>query len=64
MTPEDRELTNWLCRQIQKEHDPKRFGEWSGNWTLCWQMTTPCTTVANQIRTDDATWDSPLRRSR
>jgi len=32
MTPEDRELTNWLCRQIQKEHDPKRFGE------LVWQL--------------------------
>jgi hypothetical protein len=32
MTPEDRELTNWLCRQIQEEQDPKKFGE------LVWQL--------------------------
>jgi hypothetical protein len=32
MTPEDRELTNWLCRQIQEEQDPKRFSE------LVWQL--------------------------
>jgi len=27
MTPEDQELTNWLCKQIQEEQDPKRFSE-------------------------------------
>jgi hypothetical protein len=32
MTPEDRELTNWLCTQIQEEQDPKRFSE------LVWQL--------------------------
>lgn len=32
MTPEDRELTNWLCQQIQEEQDPKRFTE------LVWQL--------------------------
>jgi hypothetical protein len=32
MTPEDRELTNWLCKEIQEEQDPKRFGE------LVWQL--------------------------
>jgi hypothetical protein len=32
MTPEDRELTNWLCRQIHEEQDPKRFSE------LVWQL--------------------------
>jgi hypothetical protein len=34
MTPEDRELTNRLCRQIQEEQDPKRFSE------LVWQLDT------------------------
>ena len=32
MTPEDRELTNWLCRQIQKKQDSKRFSE------LVWEL--------------------------
>lgn len=32
MTLEDRELTNWLCRRIQEEQDPKRFTE------LVWQL--------------------------
>jgi hypothetical protein len=32
MTPEDRELTNWLCTQIQEEQDPKTFSE------LVWQL--------------------------
>ena len=30
--PEDRELTNWLCEEIQEEQDPKRFSE------LVWQL--------------------------
>ena len=32
MTPEDQELTKWLCKQIQEEQDPKRFSE------LVWQL--------------------------
>lgn len=32
MTSEERELTNWLCRQIQEEQDPKRFSY------LVWQL--------------------------
>jgi hypothetical protein len=32
MTPEDQELRNWLCKQIQEEQDPKRFSE------LVWQL--------------------------
>jgi hypothetical protein len=32
MTPEDQELTKWLCREIQEEQDPKRFSE------LVWQL--------------------------
>ena len=32
MTTEDRELTNWLCKEIQEEQDPKRFSE------LIWQL--------------------------
>ena len=32
MTPEDHELTNWLCKEIQEEQDPKRFSE------LVWQL--------------------------
>lgn len=27
MTPEERELMNTLCREIQDEKDPKRFSE-------------------------------------
>jgi hypothetical protein len=27
MTPEERERMNWLCKQIQDETDPKRFGQ-------------------------------------
>jgi hypothetical protein len=23
MTPEDQELTNWLCKEIQEEQDPE-----------------------------------------
>jgi hypothetical protein len=30
--PEDRELTNWPCKEIQEEQDPKRFSE------LVWQL--------------------------
>jgi hypothetical protein len=35
MTPEDQELTNWLCKEIQEEQDPKRFSE------LVWQLDSP-----------------------
>jgi hypothetical protein len=27
MTPEERRRMNWLCKQIQEERDPKRFGQ-------------------------------------
>jgi hypothetical protein len=44
MTPEDRELTNWLCKQIQEEQDPKRFSE------LVWQLDTLLETRDNPLR--------------
>ena len=27
MKPEERERMNWLCKQIQDERDPNRFGQ-------------------------------------
>jgi hypothetical protein len=44
MTLEDRELTNWLCKQIQEEQDPKKFSE------LVWQLDGLLATRDNPIR--------------
>jgi hypothetical protein len=44
MTPENRELTNWLCKQIQEEQDPKKFSE------LVWQLDALLATRDNPLR--------------